>query len=577
MTALPKPSATSASVQRPACRTVLLSLQREEREQRFTPSGIEAFARARQLFLCRAVLVAWLAPAALQAQEAEPAPERPLPGPPPPEQAAPAPAAASPGLVPPRPLGELAAEYPVGASGVQDCTLELVLDPQGAPREVKVLDCPEPFAASAVAAAQSWRFLPAERDGVPVAARIRWQVHFEETTEAGTEAPAVSDARASSPESVAPAAPTAPAAPLEVTVRGQRTNTGAKRLTRAQVRELPGAFGDAFRAIEALPGVTPIASGLPYFFVRGAPPGNTGYFLDGLSLPLLYHAAVGPSVIHPAFIENVELYSGAYPARYGRFSGAVLAGTSAPPSNELRGEASVRLVDSGAFLELPLAGERANLMVAGRYSYTGALVSLLAPEVEVGYWDYQARGTVQLSPNHTLTLFGFGAYDFLAAEQDGAMQTVYDVTFHRLDLSSRQALGDASALDLGLTLGWDQTGSGLGDRVALESRRIGARAQYRHEWSGVATLRAGADVELSRFGIDIQPDPDGDDDADDDESDAELLELPDAALPIPDFDQEPLTSDSFARIFDSRTDVLSGVWLEAALELGSRVTLSPGF
>ncbi len=121
-------------------------------------------------------------------------------------------------------------------------------------------------------------------------------------------------------------------------------------MTRAEVRELPGAFGDAFRAIEALPGVTPIASGLPYFFVRGAPPGNIGYYIDGLSIPTLYHAAVGPSVIHPAFIENVELYSGAYPARYGRFAGAVLAGTSGPPQYRLRGEASVRLVDSGGFV-----------------------------------------------------------------------------------------------------------------------------------------------------------------------------------------------------------------------------------
>ena len=29
--------------------------------------------------------------------------------------------------------------------------------------------------------------------------------------------------------------------------------------------------------------MTPIASGLPYFFVRGAPPGNLGYFLDGVA------------------------------------------------------------------------------------------------------------------------------------------------------------------------------------------------------------------------------------------------------------------------------------------------------
>jgi hypothetical protein len=286
---------------------------------------------------------------------------------------------------------------------------------------------------------------------------------------------------------------------------------------------------------------------------------------------------VGPSVIHPAFIENVELYSGAYPARYGRFAGAVLAGTSAPPSGQLRGEASVRLVDSGGFLELPIAGDRASLMLAGRYSYTGALVSLLVPEVELGYWDYQARATVQLSKDHTLTLFGFGAYDYLSAEQDGVMETVYDVTFHRLDLGSHQAVGTRGALDLGLTLGWDQTGSGSDERLALVGKRAAARALYQHEWSG-ALLRTGADLELSRFGIDIREDPDDDDDDDDGPGgiDPELLELPDAALPIPDFDREPLTSDAFSRIFASRTDVLGGVWVDAVLDLGAGVTLTPG-
>src|SRR5437868_12442347 len=47
-------------------------------------------------------------------------------------------------------------------------------------------------------------------------------------------------------------------------------------------RQLPGALGDPFRAIEISTGVTPIVSGLPYFYVRGAPPGNVGYYFDGV-------------------------------------------------------------------------------------------------------------------------------------------------------------------------------------------------------------------------------------------------------------------------------------------------------
>ena len=218
-------------------------------------------------------------------------------------------------------------------------------------------------------------------------------------------------------------------------------------------------------------------------------------------------------------------------------------------------------------------------MLAGRYSYTAALVSLLVPEIEIGYWDYQARATYRPTERDTLTVFGFGAHDFLSAEDDGERQTVYDVTFHRLDANWRRSLSRDSALLLGTTLGWDQTGSGADDTLALDSRRIGGRALYTNQLGRRVLLRAGGDVELSRFGIDITENPDDDDDDDDDGGgfDPELEELPYAALPIADFEQRPLTRESFTDLFASRTDTLFGGWVDAVLDLGQGVTLTPGF
>jgi hypothetical protein len=216
-------------------------------------------------------------------------------------------------------------------------------------------------------------------------------------------------------------------------------------------------------------------------------------------------------------------------------------------------------------------------MLAGRYSYTAALVSLLVPEVEIGYWDYQGRVTYQASERDTLTLFGFGAHDFLSAEDEGVRETVYDVTFHRLDATWRRRLRADGALLLGATLGWDQTGSNAGDSLALRSRRAGARALYTQRLSPRALLRAGGDVELSRFGIDVAESfDDDDDDEDDDDFDPRLEELPYAALPIPVFEQRPLTREAFTDLFASRTDVLFGGWVDASLDLGQGVTLTPG-
>src|SRR4051812_31444598 len=85
---------------------------------------------------------------------------------------------------------------------------------------------------------------------------------------------------APAPESATGDVATPSVAPVEVTVQGrrQRSAPGAELITRSSARELPGAFGDPLRAVESEPGVTPIVSGLPYFFVRGAPPASVGIF-----------------------------------------------------------------------------------------------------------------------------------------------------------------------------------------------------------------------------------------------------------------------------------------------------------
>ena len=138
--------------------------------------------------------------------------------------------------------------------------------------------------------------------------------------------------------------------PVEVSVHGTRREIGQTRLSATDVREMPGAFGDPFRAIEALPGVAPVVSGLPFFYIRGAPPNDNAYFVDGIRVPLLFHVGIGEGVIHPALIDHVDFYPGAAPAAYGGSAGAVVEGRTRDPTATPHGEASVRLIDAGALL-----------------------------------------------------------------------------------------------------------------------------------------------------------------------------------------------------------------------------------
>ncbi|WP_104986966.1 TonB-dependent receptor domain-containing protein [Sorangium cellulosum] len=476
---------------------------------------------------------------------------------PPDASAAPPDASAAPpdALVPPTPLAPLGAPYPDGAHGDATVRLVLTVNADGTVRSAVAEHGPEPFASAAVAAATSFRFAPATRNGAPVAAKIRIEVHFVEAAPPDAPAPAPPPGPAPAPARPGPARPAeAPAPPpsLEVTVRGELPAPGVSSLSRGEVRMVPGAFGDPFRAIEVLPGVTPIISGLPFFYVRGSPPGNVGYFLDGVRVPYLYHLGLGPSVVHPGIVERVDLYPGGYPARHGRYAGGIVAGESTPPLPYWHGEGGIRLYDSGALVEGPFAGGRGVALLGGRYSYTAALLSLAAPGGQLDYWDYQGRLSYEVVPGGRVSLFAFGARDFLAVEQDGEMETLFDTTFHRADVRYDHAYGRGSALRGALTLGHDETGIANGQKAL--TRSLGARLTLDHRLRDETAIRAGIDAVLDENEVDFG-------------LAAEDLALGDILVD----DDSP-----FRDLLSSRVDFTVGAYLESDIAITPRLRVTPG-
>jgi hypothetical protein len=314
---------------------------------------------------------------------------------------------------------------------------------------------------------------------------------------------------------------------------------------------MPGAFGDPFRAVEAVPGVSPLVSGLPYFFVRGAPPGNVGYFLDGVRIPILYHAFAGPAVVHPTFIDHVELYRGGYPARYGRYAGGIVAAESAALKRDWRGEASVRLIDSGAMAEAPLPDGRGGVRLGGRYSYTAAILSLLS-ETKLEYWDYQALASYELGPHDTVGILALGALDYAASKG----VTFGDVEFHRVDLRYDHELDPDTKLRAAVTLGMDRTrtetevtfhiagGFQRSHPGYLRDIPIMGRLELTHTPSAELEVRAGTDLVVDQFRLHLDP-------------------------RIPDFPE-------IRRLFGSRDDVALGGFTELVLRPGAGVTVVPG-
>jgi hypothetical protein len=285
----------------------------------------------------------------------------------------------------------------------------------------------------------------------------------------------------------------------EVTVHGARhpeEDPGADAAGAQSVRAIPGTFGDPFQALLALPGVAPMASGLPYFYVRGAPPADTGYFLDGIPLPTLFHIGPGPSYVPPGLLDQVELYPSTAPARFGRYVGGVMVGQTSAPSEAARGEASVRLFDASALVESPI-GNSTTALVAGRYGYPNLLLSVFAPNLSLGYGDYTLRVIHRMTEADTLSVFAIGGYDH---EEDSTQQLPpVNSQFHRFDLRYDHRW-EGGSFRVATTLGVDRT-TGLsateGETVASTTGRL--RFELNQRIGAGVRLAAGADANTVRY------------------------------------------------------------------------------
>ena len=479
-------------------------------------------------------------------------------------------------IIPPRLLVPVTPGYPEGAEGSAYVVVAVTVAADGSVQNARAVEGVEPFAARAIGALASARFMPATRGGVAISSTIRFRIDFEKAAPPPPPPPEPEAEPLPPPPpheaAATPAAPAAPAAPATgvVLVRGGKGAVGApiaESLARSEVRQLPGAFGDPFRALEIATGVTPIISGLPYFYVRGAPPGNVGYYYDGVRVPYLFHFGLGPSVIQPALVARTDIHKGGYPAALGRWAGGVVDATATAPADRAHGEGQLRVIDAGGLIEAPFANGKGSALAGGRYSYTSALFSLLDAKTSLDYRDYQARLTYAVTDRDVLSVLAFGAYDRATQRTTPDRETLlaavgnkvrpvdlpreievvlFASEFHRADVRWDHALGSGGNMRVAATLGYDRTR--VEARRAAEDLMTAARLEIVQPVSKNLTVRAGADLVIDRY----------------------------TSNPLPLFADDDDIVRRQRRIFADHTDFATGLRADAVIVLDPRMEITPG-
>ena len=130
---------------------------------------------------------------------------------------------------------------------------------------------------------------------------------------------------------------------------------------------------DIFRSLQLLPGVSGTSESSSGLHIRGGEPEQNLVLLDGIKVYNVEHFFGFFSAFNANAIKSVDLYKGAFPARYGgRLSGVIDMIGRTGSFNEIKGQVSVNLLSAGGSIELPFK-KKFSLFVSGRRSFTDIL------------------------------------------------------------------------------------------------------------------------------------------------------------------------------------------------------------
>ena len=167
----------------------------------------------------------------------------------------------------------------------------------------------------------------------------------------------------------------------------------------------------------------------------------------------------------------------------------------------MHASADVTLYDAGGIVTAPLDDGRGSVAVAARYSYTGALFSLLAADTILRYGDYQLRVDHPLAGGQA-TVFAFGSLDDLGWLNLTERKEYASLQFHRLDARWRRAVAGGRLL-AGLTLGVDWSNSTLFDRpIKMRALSAAPRLVYARDF-GPLDVEIGADATGQDFAAEV--------------------------------------------------------------------------
>ena len=306
--------------------------------------------------------------------------------------------------------------------------------------------------------------------------------------------------------------------PNTMVITGTRDNApvSERPVSAQEIRQIPGSFGDPVRALQNLPGVSHAPLGSSLLIVRGSDVEDTGYSIDGIRTPQVFHFLGVTTILNAEMLDKVTFLPGGFGVRFGRtLQAQVDLETNLYHPPHAHGQLEIDLFDTTFYGTGPI-DERSGYTFSVRRSYIDTLAEPVLNRLDTEYryqapryWDYQLAVDRTVHDRHQVRALLVGSSDQLAvygkipedADPDQAEQAVFDyqTTFTQGQIHVRSVWSDTISTDVVVSAGPQRRylQAGLAE-IDWHPFMIDTRADLHAQLRPDLQLNTGLDLQTTR-------------------------------------------------------------------------------
>jgi hypothetical protein len=201
----------------------------------------------------------------------------------------------------------------------------------------------------------------------------------------------------------------------------RRPEMSINKLSSRQIKEMPVVLGevDVIKSLMQLPGVTNAGEGQSGFNVRGGGADQNLVLLDEATIYNTSHLFGFFSVFNADAINDIKLYKGGIPARFGgRLSSVLDIYQKEGNKNDLKFSGGIGLVSSRLMAEGPINKGNGSFLIAGRGSYGHLFLKLTDIKSAANFYDLNTKFSYKLNKTNNLYISGYFGRDNFNINED---------------------------------------------------------------------------------------------------------------------------------------------------------------